>query len=243
MAAFLAKLPWLTADEADRVEAWGSARYKDFRVVDSPYPETDEPPFCTVGGLFRAPPRSQAHLRRLMGNNLTNWGVQRPSYEHGWLRLVSRDEAREQLGLKAEAAKECEQVVQVILDNVWAEVAANAAKKLAEQQARREKACRLLWGLVAPRRSLEIGFEALAATTSDQRDERAAKTARWNLERFGLAGDYVGYSPAELRECSDWAAVKRRRLSEPDPRRDRQDTLCSNAALEKAAQLSVPALR
>jgi hypothetical protein len=197
-----------------------------------------------AGGLFREAPRSKEHLRRLVNNNLTNWGVPRRRYDHGWLQLVSRDEARERLGLKAEAVQECEQVVRHIVDvEMWKMVAANVAERQGKQEARRARACELLAGLAAPRRSLAVGFGALAATTAQQRGERAEKTARWNLERFGLAGDYVSYSPAELKECSDWAAVKRRRLGEPNPRRDRQDLLCSREALERAAQLSGPVQR
>jgi hypothetical protein len=124
---------------------------------------------------------------------------------------------------------------------MWKEVAANAAERQAKRNARREEACELLAGLEAPRRSLAAGFGALAATTAHKRAERAEKTASLNLERFGLAGGYVSYSQAELDECSDWAAVKRRRLSEPaDPRRDRYDLLCSREALERAAQATKP---
>jgi hypothetical protein len=153
---------------------------------------------------------------------------------------VPHDEARELLGLNAEAAKEHKLVSRKVLDSVWAGVAATAAKKQALQLARRERACRILAGLAAPGRSLRAGLEAIMATTEPQREQRATKTARWNLERFGLAGDYVSYTMAELKECSDWAAVKRRRLSEQDPRRDRQDHLASRAALERASQTSAP---
>jgi hypothetical protein len=146
----------------------------------------------------------------------------------------------EQLGLNAEAVREGKRVVRKVLDNVWAAVAANADTKRAQQEARRARACEILASLAAPRRSLATGFEALTATTAQQRGERAAKTAQLNLERYGLAGDYVSYSTAELRECTDWAAVKRRRLSEPDPRRERQDHLASRAALERATQTSRP---
>jgi hypothetical protein len=243
MAAFLAKLPWLSSDHTDMVESWGSARYKDFRVVDLQRPEADdETPICLAGGLFRTPPRSLKHLQRLVNTNLANWGIPRPSYEHGWLRLVSRDEAREQLGLKAEAERECAQIVRHIVEvGMWKEVAANAAKRQAQQAARRAKACELLAGLAGPLRSLAIGFEALAATTSQRRAELADKTSRFNLERFGLAGGYVSYSQAELDECSGWASVKRRRLGEPaDPWRDRQELLRSREALERAAQQTRP---
>jgi hypothetical protein len=51
----------------------------------------------------------------------------------------------------------------------------------------------------------------------------------------------VNYSQAELEECQDWAAVKRRRLSEPrTTREEREDTLCAQAALEVAAQGTEP---
>jgi hypothetical protein len=155
---------------------------------------------------------------------------------------VSRDEAREHLGLKAEAERECAQLVRHIVEvGMWKEVDANAAKRQAQQAARRAKACELLAGLAAPLRSLAIGFGELAATTSQRRAERADKTSRFNQERFGMAGEYVSYSQAELDECSGWASVKRRRLGEPaDPRRDRQDHLASRAALERASQTSAP---
>jgi hypothetical protein len=106
MAAFLAKLPFLSAEHSEKVEAWGSARYNDFRVVlkDS---VDGEGHCCLAGGLFREPPRSLKHLQRLVNINLQNWGVHRRSYEHGWLRLVSRDVARKSLGLKTEAQEEC----------------------------------------------------------------------------------------------------------------------------------------
>ena len=211
--------------------------------MDIPCPATeDETPTCLAGGLFREPPRSLQHFQRLVNNNLKNWKVPRRSYEHGWLRLVSRGETRERLGLKAEAKRECEQIVRQIVDvERWKEVAANAAKRQAQQTARRAKACELLAGLAAPHRTLAVGFGALAATTAQRRAERAERTARLNLERFGLAGGYVSYSQAELNECSNWAAVKRRRLSEPAyPRRDRHDLLCSREALERAAQSTGP---
>jgi hypothetical protein len=243
MAAFLAKLPFLSSDHTDKVESWGSARYKDFRVVDIQCPESEEEtPLCLAGGLFRTPPRSLKHLQRLVNTNLTNWGVARPSYEHGWLRLVSRDEAREKLGLKAEAERECAQIVRQIVEvGMWKEVAANAAKRQAQQAARRARACELLAGLAAPLRSLAIGFGGLAATSAQRRAERADKASSFNLERFGLAGGYVSYSQAELDECSGWASVKRRRLGEPaDPWRDRQDLLRSREALERAAQQTRP---
>jgi hypothetical protein len=81
----------------------------------------------------------------------------------------------------------------------------------------------------------------LAATTAQRRAERAEKTSSFNLERFGLAGGYVSYSQAELDECSGWASVKRRRLGEPaDPWRNRHDLLCSQEALERAAQQTRP---
>jgi hypothetical protein len=240
MAAFLAKVPWLTSDQGDRVEAWGSARYDNFRLIETPDPETDEAPFCTFGGFFREPPRSLEHLQQLVGHNLKNWGIRRRIYRRGWLRMVPHDEAREQLGLNAEAAKEHKLVTRKVLDGVWAGVAAAAAKKRALQLARRERACRILAGLAAPGRSLRVGLEAFTATTEPERERRAAKTARLNLQRYGLAGGYVSYSRTELDECSDWPAVKRRRLSEPDPRRDRQDHLASQAALERASQTSVP---
>jgi hypothetical protein len=155
---------------------------------------------------------------------------------------VSRDEARGRLGLKAEAERECEQIMrQIVCVDMWKEVAANAAERQAKRNARREEACRRLAGLAAPRRSLEAGFGALAAITAQERAVRAQKTARFNLERFGLAGEYVSYSQAELGECSNWAAVKRRRLCAPaDPMRDRHDFLCSREALELAAQGTEP---
>jgi hypothetical protein len=240
MVAFIAKLPWLTAEHGDRVVAWGEARYDNFRLVETPDPEDDEAAFCIVGGFFREPPRSMEHLQRLVNNNLNNWGIRRRSYQRGWLRIVPRDEAMELLGLNAEAAKEHKLVTRKVLDNVWAGVAATAAKKRALQQSRREKACLILAGLAAPGRSLRAGLEALVATTEPEREQRAAKTARFNSERYGLAGGYVSYSRTELDECSDWPAVKRRRLSEPDPRRDRQDHLASRAALEQASQTSAP---
>jgi hypothetical protein len=199
MAGLIAKLSFLSAEHSDKLMSWGSTRFRDFRITDTPYPATgDETPSCLVGGLFREPPRSLQHLQRLVNNNLKNWGVPRRSYEHGWLRLASRDEARERLGLKAEAEQECEQIVrQIVGVEMWKEVDANAAERQAKRNARREKACELR--------------------------------------------GYVSYSQAELKECSGWAAVKRRRMSEPaDPRRDRYDLLCSREALERAAQSAEP---
>jgi hypothetical protein len=240
MAAFLAKLPFLTGEQSEKVETWGSARYKDFRLVleDS----DDGGHCCLAGGLFREQPMSLHHLQRLFTTNLKNWGLPRPRYQRGWLRLVPRDEAREQLGLKAEAESECAAIVlQMVNVEMWKQVDANAAERRAKRDARREEACRRLAGLEAPRRSLEIGFGALAAATAQKRVERVQKTARFNSERFGLAGVYVNYTRAELEECQDWAAVKRRRLSEPrTAREERDDTLCARAALERAAQCSEP---
>jgi hypothetical protein len=78
MAAFLAKLPFLVGEPGEKVEAWGSARFKHFRVVDIQCPAAeDETPTCLAGGLFREPPRSLKHFQRLLNTNLTNWGVSR----------------------------------------------------------------------------------------------------------------------------------------------------------------------
>ena len=242
MAAFLAQLPFLSGEQSDKVEAWGSARYTDFRIVvvqDS----ADGGHCCLVGGLFREQPRSLHHLQRLLTTNLKNWRLPRPRYQRGWLSLVSRDVARERLGLKTEAHAECAAIVlQLVNANMWKLVEQRAS----ERSARRAEACSRLAALGAPKRSLAVGFDALAATTRERQAEvatrRAQKASSFNQERFGLAGGYVGYSEAELDECSDWAAVKRRRLDEPrTAREEREDTLSARAALEVAAQRSAPA--
>jgi hypothetical protein len=180
MAAFLAKLPFLTGEQSEKVEAWGSARYKDFRIVlqDS----EDGGHCCLAGGLFREQPMSLHHLQRLLTTNLKNWRLPRPRYQRGWLRLVSRDEAREQLGLKAEAQAECAAIVlQMVNDGMWKEVAANAAERRAKRDARREQACRRFAGLEAPRRSLAVGFGGLAAATAQKRAERSDLGSQGNM--------------------------------------------------------------
>jgi hypothetical protein len=120
MTAFVAKLPFLADEHRKRIKAWGIARFEDFRIVDTQCPAATEAPYCLIGGVFRDPPRSLKHLQQLLVTNLRNWCIPRPSYEHGWLRLVSNDEARELLGLKEEANHRCDQIVRQIVEaDLW----------------------------------------------------------------------------------------------------------------------------
>jgi hypothetical protein len=120
MSAFVAKLPFLADEHRKRVNAWGVARFDDFRIVDTQCTAATEAPYCLIGGVFREQPRSLRHLQRLVVVNLKNWGVPRRSYEHGWLRLVSKDEARELLGLKEDAKHMCDQIVRQIVEaDLW----------------------------------------------------------------------------------------------------------------------------
>ena len=69
MAAFLAKLPILTSEHRDKVIAWGSPRYKDFRVYEEvPAEEEGElANYCLAGGIFRPreAPLSLKHMVKM----------------------------------------------------------------------------------------------------------------------------------------------------------------------------------
>ena len=208
---------------------WGSARFRNFKVS-----EQHDRDLVVAGGFFdplRAPASLKA-FQRLVGNNLSNWGVERPHYERGWLQYVTPKAWYLELTTRAEREAEARGLVSQATTK-----ALRTARRLEdERQAKVCQAVQALQHLVG--RRTKAGFERLAKEVQERRDAQAAvreaKKRVFNAERFDLPELPVDYAEEELDTCQTWQEVKRRRAEHPQPAwKDREDARLARVARER----------
>ena len=228
--AFVMYLPFGTPPEKiEKLEHWGSARFRNFKVSEQP-----DRDLVVAGGFFdplRAPASLKA-FQRLVGNNLSNWGVERPHYERGWLQYVTPKAWYLELTTRAEREAEARGLVAQATTK-----ALRTARRLEDE--RQAKVCRAVQALqrLVDRRT-KVGFDALAEKVQERRDAQAAvreaKKRVFNAERFDLPELPVDYAEEELDTCQTWQEVKRRRVEHPQPAwKDREDARLARAARER----------
>ena len=224
-AAFIVEVPGLIPEERDRLVAWGQKRFHRFHCRDG-----------LAGGIFNRAPRSVNALQQLLGKNMANWGIERENVgNRGWLRLCTTAEFRTRL-MGSDISKR------------WRRLAAAALDKATRGEVRKMNNRRKVIKDKIKRAKLRRAAEALAALAAgvQQRKEeadarRAAKTALFNSQRFGLAVTSPCYSTEELDECESWAAVLARRVEHPpSERKEAADKRIIRAELEKAQVQTKP---
>ena len=224
-AAFIVEVPGLSPEERDRLVAWGQKRFHRFHCRDG-----------LAGGIFKRAPRSVNALQQLLGKNMANWGIERENVgNRGWLRFCTTAEFRTRL-MGSDISKRWRCLAAAALDKATrGEVRKmNNRRKVIKDKIKRAKL----------RRAAEA-FAALAAGVQQRKEEadarRAAKTALFNSQRFGLAVTSPCYSTEELDECESWAAVLARRVEHPpSERKEAVDKRIIRAELEKAQVQTKP---
>ena len=98
--AFQAILPGKLSESAlESINKWGRDTCEGFSL------ETCGDATAII--VIRETQKTVRGFQRLLRTNLQNWGVELPSKQHGWLSLLTLDEAKETLAHHAPQTKPC----------------------------------------------------------------------------------------------------------------------------------------
>ena len=120
--AFVAHLPILAADQANKVTDWAHPRSRDYQLV---YAEN-----ATHLYVVLEEERNQKSLINLLNTNLGNWKIKRPKYSRGWLEPLTCEDYLAKVGPSETLQRVVTQVVETAANHAVEKI--GAAQKICE---------------------------------------------------------------------------------------------------------------